>query len=84
MEPRLQVYYQRLSAPEKTVIQWLGNQNAADVSSKPAELALSDIDFLKAIHSLKKRSFIENVTDEKLPLFAVQPLIKEYVITVNN
>jgi hypothetical protein len=85
LEPRLQVYYQRLSPPEKTVIQWLGNQNAAaDVSSKPAELALSDIDFLKAIHSLKKRSFIEQVADERLPLFAVQPLIKEYVITVNS
>ncbi len=84
LEPRLQAYYQRLSPPEKTVIHWLGNQNAADVSSKPAELALSDIDFFKAIQSLKKRSFIESVADEKLSLFAVQPLIKEYVITVNN
>ncbi|NEQ36970.1 MAG: ATP-binding protein [Okeania sp. SIO3I5] len=84
LEPRLQGYYQRLSAPEKTVIEWLGNQNAADVSSKPPELALSDIDFLKAIQSLKKRSFIENVTDERLSLFAVQPLIKEYVITILN
>ena len=77
LEPRLQEYYQRLSAAEKTVIQWLGNQNVADVSSKPPELALSDIDFLKAIQSLKKRNFIENVTDERLSLFAVQRLIKE-------
>jgi len=84
LEPRLQAYYRRLSESEKTVIQWLANQNAADISSKPAELALSDIDFLKAIQSLKKRSFIEQVADEKLSLFAVQPLIKEYVITVNN
>ena len=83
LEPRLQAYYRRLSESEKTVIQWLGNQNAADVSSKPAELTLSDIDFLKAIQSLKKRSFIEKVADERLPLFAVQPLIKEYVITIN-
>ena len=84
LEPRLQAYYRRLSESEKTVIQWLANQNAADVSSKPAELALSDIDFLKAIQSLKKRSFIESVADEKFSLFAVQPLIKEYVIAINN
>ncbi|MDY6803751.1 MAG: hypothetical protein SXA11_08080 [Cyanobacteriota bacterium] len=84
LEPRVQAYYQRLSESEKTLIQWLANQNAADISSKPAELTLSDIDFFKAIQSLKKRSFIEKVTDERLSLFAVQPLIKEYVITINN
>lgn len=63
LEPRLQAQYQRLSESEKMVTLWLANQNAADISDKPAELALSDSDFLKAVQSLRKRGLIEKITD---------------------
>jgi len=35
LEPRLQEYYQRLSEPEKIVLGWLVNQEAADIFQKP-------------------------------------------------
>jgi len=79
LEPRLQAQYQRLSESEKMVTVWLANQNAADISDKPAELALSDSDFLKAVQSLRKRGLIEKITDNGSSLFAVQALVKAYV-----
>lgn len=79
LEPRLQAQYQRLSESEKMVTLWLANQNAVDISDKPAELALSDSDFLKAVQSLRKRGLIEKITDNGSSLFAVQALVKAYV-----
>ncbi|MEQ8462730.1 NB-ARC domain-containing protein [Coleofasciculus sp. E1-EBD-02] len=79
LEPRLQAQYQRLSESEKMVTLWLANQNAADISDKPAELALSDSDFLKAVQSLRKRGLIEKITDNGSSMFAVQALVKAYV-----
>lgn len=79
LEPRLQAQYQRLSESEQMVTLWLANQNAADISLKPAELALSDSDFLKAVQSLRKRGLIEKITDNGSSLFAVQALVKAYV-----
>lgn len=79
LEPRLQAYYQRLSESEKKVILWLAHQEAADILRKPAELALSDADFLKAVQSLRKRGLIEKVTDNRLPLFAVLTVFKAYL-----
>ena len=84
LESRLQGYYQRLSASEKLVIRWLANQEAADIFQKPAELALSDAEFLKAVQSLKKRGLIEKVTGNGLSLFAVQVLFKAYLIGGGN
>ncbi len=79
LEPKLEEYYQRLSASEKLVILWLANQDAADIFHKPADLALSDAEFLKAVQSLLKRGLIEKASDNRSPLFSVQALVKEYV-----
>lgn len=84
LESKLQGYYQRLSASEKLVIRWLANQEASDIFQKPAELALSDAEFLKAVQSLKKRGLIEKVTGNGLSLFAVQVLFKAYLIGEKN
>jgi len=86
LEPRLQEYYQRLSASEKIVIQWLANQKAVDISQKPgvgaiheSPLPLSDADFIKAIKSLRKRGLIEKATDNESSLFDIPALVKNYV-----
>ncbi|MBK4731698.1 NACHT domain-containing protein [Oxynema sp. CENA135] len=85
LEPILQEYYQRLSASEKIVIQWLANQEAADIFAKPEvgavrERLLRDVDFLTAIQSLRKRGLIEKVCDDNGELLlAVPALFKEYV-----
>lgn len=79
LEPRLQAYYQRLSESEKKVILWLAHQEAADILRKPAELALSDADFLKAVQSLRKRGLIEKVSENGFPLFAVLTVFKAYL-----
>ncbi|MBO0348861.1 ATP-binding protein [Phormidium pseudopriestleyi FRX01] len=84
LESKLQGYYQRLSESEKLVIRWLANQEASDIFQKPAELALSDAEFLKAVQSLKKRGLIEKVTGNGLSLFAVQVLFKAYLIGEQN
>ena len=79
LEPRVQSYYQRLSESEQIVTQWLANQDAAEISRKPADLKLSDSDFLKAVRSLRKRGLIEKVTDNGVSLFAIPDLFKAYV-----
>lgn len=79
LEPLLQAHYRRLSEPEKTVMLWLASQNAADITYKPADLALSDSEFLKAIQSLRKRGLIEKTCDRGLSQFAVQGLLKAYL-----
>ncbi len=79
LEPKLEEYYQRLSASEKLVILWLANQDAADIFHKPADLALSDTDFLKAVQSLRKRGLIEKASDNRSLLFAVPVLVKNYL-----
>ncbi len=80
LEPRLQSHYQRLSEPEKIIALWLAKQNAADISHKPKDLALSDSDFLKAVQSLRKRALLEKATANGASLFAVQALFKEYCL----
>ncbi|HIK12890.1 MAG TPA: ATP-binding protein [Oscillatoriaceae cyanobacterium M33_DOE_052] len=79
LEPRIQSSYQRLSQSEQIVTQWLANQDAADISHKPADLALTDSDFLKSVRSLRQRCLLEKVTDNGAPLFAVPALFKAYV-----
>lgn len=79
LEPKLEEYYQRLSESEKVVILWLANQDVADIFHKPAELALSDGDFLKAVQSLRKRSLIEKARDGRSPLFSIPTLLKKYL-----
>ncbi|XWK88350.1 MAG: NB-ARC domain-containing protein [Phormidium sp.] len=79
LEPKLEEYYQRLSASEKQVILWLANQETADIFHKPAELALSDAEFLKAVQSLRKRGVIEKANDKRSLLFAVPILLKKYL-----
>jgi len=84
LEPKLEEYYQRLSASEKLVILWLANQDAADIFHKPADLALSDADFLKAVQSLRKRGLIEKISDKRSLLFAVPVLMKNYLKNRSN
>ena len=85
LEPILQEYYQRLSELEKIVIQWLANQEAADIFQKPVGAnghspLLSDADFLTAIQSLRKRGLIEKFSDDNgESLFAVTALFKQYL-----
>ncbi len=79
LESKLESHYQRLSESEKMVMLWLANQNGADISDKPVELALSEYDFLKAVHSLRKRAMLETVTDQVGSLLAVPALLKDYV-----
>lgn len=79
LEPKLEEYYQRLSTSEKLVIVWLANQDAAEILHKPADLGLSDADFLKAVQSLRKRGIIEKANDKRSHLFAVPILLKKYL-----
>lgn len=79
LEPKLEEYYQRLSASEKLVILWLANQETADIFHKPEELTLSDAEFLKAVQSLRKRGVIEKANDKRSLLFAVPILLKKYL-----
>ena len=79
LEPRLRSCEQRLSESERTVALWLANQDATEIAEKPAELALSEYDFLKAVHSLRKRGLLEKVTDSGSSPFVLQALFKEYL-----
>ncbi|MEA5417692.1 NB-ARC domain-containing protein [Spirulina sp. CCNP1310] len=78
VEPILQQHYQRLSATEKILLQWLADQNQpVKINQKPPEL-LSDSQFLRAIQSLKRRSLIDNPAH-----LSLQPAIKQYVENLN-
>jgi hypothetical protein len=87
LEPIIEEYYQRLSALEKIVIQWLANQEAVDIFAKPelgakseSPVPLSDADFFTAIQSLRKRGLLEKVSDDNgASLFTVAGLFKQYV-----
>ncbi|MDB9519124.1 NB-ARC domain-containing protein [Roseofilum reptotaenium CS-1145] len=79
LEPILQDYYQRLSPSEMTVVQWLASHETLDIFHKPTDLALSDAEFLQAIHSLIKRGIIEKHTHDKVAQFILQPTIASYV-----
>lgn len=79
LEPILKEHYRRLSQCEKSIMEWLANQETAvDISSKPADF-LSDSDFLRAIQSLRKRNLIEKALNEKGSGFTLQPVMKEYL-----
>ena len=77
LEPRLQSCEGRLSESERIVALWLANQDATEIADRPAELALSESDFLKAVHSFKKRGLLEKVTDSGSSSFALQALFKD-------
>ncbi len=75
LETILKQHYQRLCESEKILIQWLATQDQpVKISQKPPELLLSDVDFLKAIQSLKRRSLVEKTSG-----FTIQPALKQYV-----
>lgn len=78
LEPILQDYYQRLSPSEMTVVQWLASHETPDIFHKPTDLALSDAEFLQAIHSLIKRGIIEKHTYDEVVQFTLQPTIECY------
>lgn len=74
LEPILNRHYQRLSDSEKTLLNWLAQQNPpVTISQKPPNL-LSNREFLKAIQSLKRRSLLDSSSH-----LTLQPVIRQYI-----
>lgn len=75
--------FQRLSALEKQVMQWLAKEEKAlsfqQLRAKIEEIATSDL--IEALESLRGRYLIEKVKtqDTNELLFTLQPVIKKYV-----
>ncbi|MDJ0519297.1 MAG: NB-ARC domain-containing protein [Trichodesmium sp. MO_231.B1] len=79
LKPILHEHYQRLSDPEKFVMQWLANQDiGGNICSKPPEFSGNN-DFLGAIQSLRKRGLIKKIVSKEGAVFTLEPVIKQYV-----
>ncbi|WP_254173696.1 NB-ARC domain-containing protein [Planktothrix pseudagardhii] len=84
IEPLIKQHYQRLSESEQLLMLWLANQDkTVNILSQPTEFS-SDTDFLRAIQSLKKRSLIQQVRNNKESYWSLEPAIKEYVKTQSS
>ncbi|NEQ40930.1 MAG: ATPase [Okeania sp. SIO3I5] len=71
--------FQRLSLLEKQVISQLSQiDKPVTVTEILEKLPLSPPQVLQTIQSLGRRSLIEKITQEKLTLFTVSPVIREY------
>lgn len=74
LEQLIKPHYQRLSAAEKTLLQWLVQQEKPMQINQHNPDFLSNEDFLKVIQSLKRRNLLE-----KFPLLTLQPAIQQYI-----
>lgn len=72
--------FQRISLLEKQIILQLSQINQpVTVTELLQNLSLSSSELLTAIQSLGRRSLIEKITQEKLTLFTISPVIREYI-----
>ncbi len=80
LEPGLKSHLERLSESEKTVINWLANEDQpVNIAQKPANLELSKPELLQAIQSLIRRNLIEKVEEGGRSLFLLNPVFKAYI-----
>jgi hypothetical protein len=81
---KLNPHFQRISLLEKQIIWQLIEINTpVTVTEISQNLPLSSSELFQGIQSLGRRSLIEKMTQDKLTLFTVSPVIKEYVINLN-
>ena len=81
---KLNQHFQRLSLLEKQVISQLSQINSpVTVAELLQNLPLSPPELFLAIQSLSRRSLIEKIIQDKLTLFTVSPVIKEYLKILN-
>lgn len=77
---KLDQNFQRLSVLEKEVISQLSQINKHITITEILEKSpLSPPELFQTIQSLGRRSLIEKITEDKLTLFTVSPVIREYV-----
>jgi hypothetical protein len=80
IELLLENHLERLSELEKQVIKWLARQNQAiDISQKPADLGLSNVRFLQVIQSLNRRCLLKEVLIGDQVKFQVNSLFRIYL-----
>ncbi|MGB3513059.1 MAG: hypothetical protein WBA93_28370 [Microcoleaceae cyanobacterium] len=77
---KLDEHFQRLSLLEKQVIsQLIQIDKPVQITEILDKLPLSPPELFQTIQSLGRRSLIEKITEDKLTLFTVSPVIREYV-----
>ncbi|WP_254174168.1 NB-ARC domain-containing protein [Planktothrix pseudagardhii] len=77
---QLNRHFQRISLLEKQIILELSQINQpVTVTEISQKSPLSSSELFQGIQSLGRRSLIEKMTQDKLTLFTVSPVIKEYV-----
>ncbi len=82
---KLNLHFHRLSLLEKQVISHFSQINiAVTVSELLQNLPLSPPELFQVLQSLSRRSLIEKIIQDKLTLFTVSPVIKEYVKIINT
>ena len=80
LKEKLDRQFDLLSNVEKKVIRYLGTAaNSATIASLVQELEFSLSEILNAMQSLERRSLIEKIAQDQETLFAVQPVIKQYL-----
>jgi len=81
---KLNLHFQRISLLEKQIIlQLIEINKPVTVTEISQNLPLSSSELFQGIQSLGRRSLIEKMTQDKLTLFTISPVIKEYVINLN-
>lgn len=76
----LETHLERLSVLEKKVINWLANQDKGiDIHQKPANIEVSNYEFLAALKSLMRRCLIEKLLTEEDPNFQLNSVFKTYI-----
>lgn len=82
IEELLDRSFQRLSNLEKEILYWLASEgkpvSLADIQDQ-IPLSVYPIDLLEALESLRQRSLIETTHTSDQSLFALQPIVMEYV-----
>jgi len=80
LESVLHQSFHRLSESEKQVMCWLASENVpVSLAQIPNSLQLSHSELFKVIQSLGRRYLIEKVRQGEQNLFAIAPVVKEYV-----
>ncbi|WP_354636093.1 NB-ARC domain-containing protein [Planktothricoides raciborskii] len=85
MMAQLNQHFQRLSPLETQVISQFSQINTpVTIAELLQNLTLSPTELLQGIQSLIRRSLIEKITQDKLTLFTVSPVIKEYLKNIHK
>jgi DNA-binding transcriptional MocR family regulator len=65
---------------KKVMLYLVTGENSVSIASLVQESELSLSEILNAMQSLERRSLIEKNTQDQETLFAVQPVIQEYLL----